>query len=120
MTAAVPTPDLQLIVEAQKACRERYLIVAPSKRGLDFGVRDLFSGLVAFSGTATECLAYIDARCAEAMVRAMTAQPVAWRVKDFADSWILFNDEVRAQRERQHTGALIQPLFTMEFDNERQ
>lgn len=71
------TPDLQRIVEALKACRERYLIVVPTKRGLDFGVRDLFSGLVAFSGTPPECSAYIDARCAEAMVRAIREPSLA-------------------------------------------
>jgi hypothetical protein len=38
--------------------------------------------------------------------------PVAWRVKDFADGWILFNDEKKAQRESLATGALLEPLYS--------
>jgi hypothetical protein len=37
--------------------------------------------------------------------------PVAWRVKDFADGWIVFDNKARAEEEARVSGALIQPLF---------
>ena len=40
-----------------------------------------------------------------------TKRPVAWRVKDFADGWILFQDEAAAYREAEATGALMQGLY---------
>jgi hypothetical protein len=40
--------------------------------------------------------------------------PVAWRVKDFADGWTYFRDEISARREAEATGALIQPLVPLE------
>ena len=40
--------------------------------------------------------------------------PVAWRVKDFADGWIVFDNKARAEEEAMATGALIQPLFASE------
>jgi hypothetical protein len=39
------------------------------------------------------------------------AQPVAWRVKDFADGWILCHSLAEAQREADGAGNLIQPLY---------
>lgn len=40
------------------------------------------------------------------------ASPVAWRVKDFADGWILFHTERAARHESAAMGgALIQPLY---------
>lgn len=48
------------------------------------------------------------------MLLTMVKRPVAWRVKDFADGWIIFQDEVRAQHEAKHTGALIQGLYVKE------
>lgn len=38
-------------------------------------------------------------------------QPVAWRVKDFADGWVYFEDEERARREAEATGGALQALF---------
>lgn len=38
--------------------------------------------------------------------------PVAWRVKDFADGWILFHTEAEARREAEGAGNLVQPLYT--------
>jgi len=40
------------------------------------------------------------------------AEPVAWRVKDFADGWILFHSEAEALREAEGAGNLVQPLYT--------
>lgn len=37
--------------------------------------------------------------------------PVAWRVKDFADGWIVFNDKESAMQEARETGAAIQVLY---------
>lgn len=38
-------------------------------------------------------------------------EPVAWRVKDYADGWIMFHDESAALREVAETGGLMQPLY---------
>jgi hypothetical protein len=38
-------------------------------------------------------------------------RPVAWRVKDFADGWVIFQDEQRAYHEAEHTGAVMQGLY---------
>lgn len=38
-------------------------------------------------------------------------RPVAFRVKDLADDWILFHDEEAANREAEHTGAIMQGLY---------
>lgn len=38
-------------------------------------------------------------------------RPVAWRVKDFADGWIIFQDEAAAHHEAEVTGALMQGLY---------
>lgn len=37
--------------------------------------------------------------------------PVAWRVKDFADGWVLCHTEAQAQREAKGCGNTIQPLY---------
>ena len=37
--------------------------------------------------------------------------PVAWRVKDFADGWILCNTLKQAQKEAEGAGNLIEPLY---------
>jgi len=39
------------------------------------------------------------------------SEAVAWRVKDFADGWILCHTEAEAGREAAGCGNLIQPLF---------
>jgi hypothetical protein len=33
-------------------------------------------------------------------------RPVAWRLKDFADGWIIFQDEAKAVREAEQMGGL--------------
>ena len=39
--------------------------------------------------------------------------PVAWRVKDYADGWILFSDYGAAlQQATEMGGALIEPLYS--------
>lgn len=38
------------------------------------------------------------------------SSPVAYRCKDFADGWVLFQDAVEANQYQQRTGCLIQPL----------
>lgn len=47
----------------------------------------------------------------EAEMTAERTKPVAWRVKDFADGWILFQDRRAAVAEAQKTGALLQSLY---------
>ncbi len=37
---------------------------------------------------------------------------VAWRCKDYADGWILFNSEVGARLYQEKTGCLMEPLFS--------
>lgn len=41
----------------------------------------------------------------------LAKRPVAWRVKDYADSWIIFQDEKAARDEAEKTGALMQGLY---------
>ena len=38
-------------------------------------------------------------------------EPVAWRVKDFADGWILCHTEAQARREAEGCGNLVQALY---------
>lgn len=38
-------------------------------------------------------------------------QPVAWRVHDWADGWILFDNEARARHEADNSTGVIEPLF---------
>ena len=75
MTAAVPSPDLQRIVEALKACRASYMMSYSigSNRPVEvLLVEDLEDEeTVVFVGDMDACQSYIDARCAEAMVRAI-------------------------------------------------
>ena len=43
---------------------------------------------------------------------AESGEPVAWRVKDFADGWIYHTDEARALRLAEHmSGALVHPVY---------
>lgn len=42
---------------------------------------------------------------------ALAKRPVAFRVKDFADGWTIFQDEEKALREADETGALMQGLY---------
>ena len=40
-------------------------------------------------------------------------EAVAWRVKDYADGWILFHHEAPARKSGEaRNGALVQPLYT--------
>lgn len=39
------------------------------------------------------------------------AKPVAWRVKDYADGWLVFHDEAIAYRFAKENGAVIQGLY---------
>jgi hypothetical protein len=42
------------------------------------------------------------------------AAPVAWRVKDFADGWIVYGSEKEARFVADETGAVMQPLYARE------
>lgn len=41
----------------------------------------------------------------------LAKRPVAWRVKDAADGWIVFQDEAAAHQQAEGTGALMQGLY---------
>lgn len=41
----------------------------------------------------------------------MAFGPVGWRVKDFADGWILFHSSGEAYAEAKDTGQFVQPMF---------
>lgn len=43
--------------------------------------------------------------------RTLSFNPVAWRVKDYGDGWILFSDETAANKLANETGALLQGLY---------
>lgn len=59
---------------------------------------------IAFS--KLQCDALLIAKNLEATKK----EAVAWRVKDYADGWILYHDERMARHQAEETGALIQPL----------
>lgn len=46
--------------------------------------------------------------------------PVAWRVKDFADGWILCNTRQQAEKEAAGAGNLIEPLYAIPTKEESQ
>ena len=41
----------------------------------------------------------------------LSKRPVAWRVKDFADGWIIFDDEHAAYKAHEANGGLMQGLY---------
>lgn len=41
----------------------------------------------------------------------LAKRPVAFRVKDFADGWIVFQNEADASQEAERTGAMMQGLY---------
>lgn len=41
----------------------------------------------------------------------MSTRPVAWRVKDHADGWIIYQDEQAAYKAAEWSGALMQGLY---------
>lgn len=41
----------------------------------------------------------------------LAKRPVAWRVKDYADGWIYFDNEEVAYKTAEATGALMQGLY---------
>lgn len=56
---------------------------------------------------------HLTAKAMEAALDAAEAekQPVAWRVHDWADGWILFDNEARARHEADNSTGVIEPLF---------
>lgn len=55
----------------------------------------------------------------------MSKRPVAWRCKDYADGWIIFQDEAAANAYHEQTECLMQGLYvrdgseTLEDENAR-
>lgn len=41
----------------------------------------------------------------------LAKRPVMWRVKDYADGWVVFHNENAANAEAERTGALMQGLY---------
>lgn len=88
--------------------------------------RDALAKLCRHFPTDTDMLAAgwdaadVDAACAaydEALAvldAAAPALPVAWRVKDFADGWVLFHSGDAARAYADNAGNLIQPLYAGE------
>ena len=79
------TPDLQRIAEALKACRERYSVRYVGGAPGFYGVWDRDTGTMVLRGDIDVPQQWIDARCAEAMVRAMR-EPSAEMERAFYDS----------------------------------
>lgn len=50
-------------------------------------------------------------RCPWASMAALAKRPVAWRVKDYADGWIIYQDEEAAYKDAEARGALMQGLY---------
>jgi hypothetical protein len=51
---------------------------------------------------------------ADTVAAALQKRPVAWRVKDYADGWIVFQNENDANTYASSVGALIQGLYSRE------
>ena len=72
-----------------------------------------------FAGTEFSALGRADRtrylershRCLSAALSIEQTEPVAWYVKDYADGWIHFDNEVDAIRERDATGAMMHVAF---------
>ena len=63
---------------------------------------------------AWRALALLQKECEQATApKEDYTQIAAWRVKDFADCWILFHDERLAREEAAATGATIEPLYRL-------
>ena len=59
-----------------------------------------------------EVCAALPCACAETMARTpLKKRPVAFRVKDFADGWVIFQSEEVANFEAEKTGAVMQGLY---------
>ena len=105
------TPDLQRIVEALKACRGDHITsfsVANKEPAKVWRVSDdSDQAPPVFIGTLDECAAYIDARCAEAMVRAIrepgeaaieAAERGHWK-GDFVNQWARACDAILGEAQ---------------------
>ena len=82
---------------------------------LDRGSVDGGDGLRHSAKMAWRALALLQKECERATMsnKEDYTQIVAWRVKDFADGWILFHDEHLAREEVAATGATIEPLYRL-------
>lgn len=80
--------------EAVEAALEAHWRVVP------IGAKDMASAMRAAIEAAIAALAAAEA-----------VEPVAWRVHDWADGWILFDNEARAKHEADNSTGVIQPLF---------
>lgn len=44
----------------------------------------------------------------------LVSQPVAWRVRDYADGWIVYNCEFSARHSKEaKSGAIVEPLYSV-------
>jgi hypothetical protein len=109
------TPDLQRIVEALKACRERYEIQPLGAIGpcLLWEVDEQAEEhvFIAEFPDRDVCSAYIDTRCAEAIVRAIRepsneilAAGLDWAVDgtatlDVRDQWVAMCDAILGEEQ---------------------
>lgn len=41
----------------------------------------------------------------------LAKRPVAWRVRDFGDGWLIYQDEAGANADAEHNGAEMQGLY---------
>jgi hypothetical protein len=102
-TTEALSPDLQRIVEALKACREKYEI---SQAQSEYVVWTSDGGIHTHATFARvrDAEAYIDARCAEAMVRAIREPSEATVAAGLNSSW-------RVQSAAQHIVTTIWPAM---------
>lgn len=64
-------------------------------------------------GALRNAFAEVGLEFLRAYIAALPAvsEPVAWRVKDHADGWILWRSKTHALLEARESGALVEPLY---------
>lgn len=82
---------------------------------------DRFEELAIFvreKATEAEAMAFLEilSPLNNAIRNKLNNKPVAWRVKDYADGWILFENEKVAIKNAEYLGsALIEPLYNIPY-----
>ena len=94
----------RVIGEAMHTETQKTLVIYENRAGLFFARPiEMFKGTVEQDGRTRPRFAPLDL--------ALAKRPTAFRVKDHADGWIYFDDEVKAIAEAEATGALVQALY---------
>ncbi len=108
MTDMFKGDDAALIERLEVTVLEMDGIIRGTQSPLPYSMDDVRKILTRLISETKDIL---DAARATDDAALVTPEPVAWRVKDFADGWILYHSEAQARREAEEVGSLVQPLF---------